>query len=93
MPLTPSSQRAGPLSVYFTPDPIEFRLAVVQSKILVEAAQHQRKLLLLIPPLPMPMLAEPFLGLGQELSAAFVAWDPHQGELAASIGATDMLEA
>jgi hypothetical protein len=61
VPLTPSSQRAGPLSVYFTPDPIEFRLAVVQPKILVEAAQHQRKLLLLIPPLPVPMLAEPFL--------------------------------
>jgi hypothetical protein len=40
----------------------------------------------------MPILLEPFLGLGQELSAAFVAWDPHQGELSASIGAADMLE-
>jgi hypothetical protein len=80
------------LSVHFTPDPVEFRLAVMQSEVLVEAVQHQGKLLLLIPPLPMPMLAEPFLGLGQELSAAFVAWDPHQRELSASIGATDMLE-
>jgi hypothetical protein len=65
---------------------------MMQSEILVEAAQHHYKLLLLIPPLPMPMLAEPLLGFGQELSAAFVAWDPHQGELAASIGATSMLE-
>jgi hypothetical protein len=31
-------------------------------------------------------------GLGQGLSAAFVAWDRRQGELAASIGAADMLE-
>jgi hypothetical protein len=38
------------------------------------------------------MLAEPFLGFGQELSAAFVAWDPHQGKFATSIGAADMLE-
>jgi hypothetical protein len=64
----------------------------MQSEILVEATQHHHELLLLIPPLPMPMLAEPFLGLGQELSAALVAWDPHQGKLAASIGAADMLE-
>jgi hypothetical protein len=64
----------------------------MQSEILVEAAQHHHELLLLIPPLPMPMLAEPFLGFGQELSAAFVAWDPYQGELAASIGAANMLE-
>jgi hypothetical protein len=78
--------------VYLVPDPVKLRLAVMQAEILVEAAQHQPKLLLLIPPLPMPMLAEPFLGLGQELSAAFVAWDPHQGELATLIGATDMLE-
>jgi hypothetical protein len=63
---------------------------LMQSEILVEAAQHQHELLLLIPPLPMPTLAEPFLGLGQELSAAFVAWDPHQGKLAASIGAAEM---
>jgi len=64
----------------------------MQSEILVEAAQHHHELLLLVPPLPMPMLTEPFLGFGQELSAAFVAWDPHQGKLAASIGAADMLE-
>jgi len=65
---------------------------VMQSEILVEATQHHHELLLLIPPPPVPMLSEPLLGFGQELSAAFVAWDPHQGELAASIGAADMLE-
>jgi hypothetical protein len=80
------------LPLYLAPDPVKLRLAVVQSEILVEAAQHHHELFLLIPPLPMPMLAEPLLGFGQELSAAFVAWDPHQGELAASIGAADMLE-
>ena len=92
MSLTPSSQRTGPLPLYLAPDPVKLRLAVMQSEILVEAAKHQHELLLLIPPLPMPMLAEPLLGFGQELSAAFVAWDPHQGELAASVGAADMLE-
>ena len=78
--------------MYLAPDPVKLRLAVMQSEILVEAAQHHHELLLLIPPLPVPMLAEPFLGLGQELSAAFVAWDPYQGELAATIRAADMLE-
>jgi hypothetical protein len=92
VPLTPSSQRTDPLPLYLAPDHVKFRLTVMQSEILVEAAQHHHGLLLLIPPLPMPMLAEPLLGLGQELSAAFVAWDPHQGKLAASIGAADMLE-
>jgi hypothetical protein len=92
MSLTPSSQRADPLPLYFAPDPVKLRLAVMQSEVLVEAAQHHHKLLLLIPPLPVPMLAEPFLGFGQELSAAFVAWDPYQGELAATIRAADMLE-
>src|SRR5439155_20652765 len=79
VPLTPSSQRTGPLPLYLSPDPVKLPLAVMQSKLLVEAAQHHHELLLLIPPLPMPMLAEPLLGFGQELSAAFVAWDPHQG--------------
>jgi len=92
VPLTPSSQRTGPLPLYLAPDPVKLRLAVMQSEILVEATQHHHELLLLIPPPPVPMLSEPFLGFGQELSAAFVAWDPHQGELAASIGAADMLE-
>src|ERR1700730_13540333 len=90
--LTPASQRTGPLPVYFAPDPVKLRLAVMQSEILVEAAQHHHELLLLIPPLPMPMSAEPLLGFGQDLSTAFVAWDPHQSELAASIGTADMLE-
>ena len=92
MPLTPPSQRTGPLPLHLAPDPVKLRLAVMQSEILVEAAQHHHELLSLILPLPMPMLAEPLLGFGQELSAAFVAWDPHQGKLAASIGAADMLE-
>ena len=64
MSLTPSSQRTCPLPLYLAPDPVKRRLAVMQSEILVEAAQHQHELLLLIPPLPMPMLAEPFLGFG-----------------------------
>jgi hypothetical protein len=49
-------------------------------------------LLLLILPLPMPMLLEPLLGFGQELSAAFGARNPYQGKLATSIGAAHMLE-
>jgi hypothetical protein len=38
------------------------------------------------------MLTEPLLGLGQEFSAAFDAWDPHQGKFAASIRAAYVLE-
>jgi hypothetical protein len=38
------------------------------------------------------MLLEPFLGLGQELSPALVAWDPYQGKLSAAIRATYVLE-
>jgi len=53
----------------------------MESEIQVEAAQHQHELLLLIPPLPVPMLAEPLLGFGQELSAAFVAWDRTKANL------------
>src|ERR1035441_4691880 len=90
MPLTASSQRADPLSFYFTTDPVELRLTVVQTEILVEAAQHPRQLLLLILPLPMPMLPEPLLGFSQELSAAFIARHPYQGKLAASIRAAHM---
>src|SRR5260370_4851164 len=40
----------------------------------------------------MPMVFEPLLGFGQELSAAFGARNPYQGKLAASIGAAHMLE-
>jgi len=47
-------------------------------------------LLLLILLLLVPMLSKPVFGLGQELSAAFNRWDPHQGELTTSIRATYM---
>jgi hypothetical protein len=77
-----------PLTHYFEPYISKLWTAVVQPEILVEAAQHQRKLLLLTPPRPMPMLSEPFFGLSQELSAAFARWNPHQGKLATSIRAT-----
>ena len=75
---------------YFEPYISKLWTAVVQPEILVEAAQHQRKLLLLILPRPMPMLSEPLLGFGQELSAAFDARNPHQGKLASLIGAAHM---
>jgi hypothetical protein len=74
------------------PDPVELRFTVVQPEIPVETAQHHRELPLLILPFPMPMLLEPFLGLGQELSPALVAWNPYQGELSASIRAAYVLE-
>src|ERR1700751_3315537 len=40
----------------------------------------------------MPVLLQPLLGFGQELSAAFNARNPHQGKLASSIGAAHMLK-
>jgi hypothetical protein len=45
-------------------------------------------LLLLILRRFMPMLAEPFFGLGQELSAAFNTWDSDQSKLTTPIRAT-----
>jgi len=78
--------------MYFPTDPVKLRLTVVQSEILVEAAQHHRQLLLLILSLPMPMLPEPLFGFGQEFSAAFRARNPHQGKFASSIGAAHMLK-
>ena len=58
VPLTASSQRSSPLSFNFATDPVELRLTVEQTEILVEASQHHRQLLLLILPLPMPMLVQ-----------------------------------
>ena len=64
VPLTPPPKDVDPLTHYFEPYISELRTAVVQPEILVKAAQHQCKLLLLILPRPMPILSEPCFGLG-----------------------------
>ncbi|HET9364555.1 MAG TPA: hypothetical protein VFP71_06125 [Candidatus Angelobacter sp.] len=66
---------------------------MVETEVLVEAAQHQHKLLSLIPPPSVPILAEPFFGLGQELSATLDAWNPNQHKPALAIRATYVGEA
>jgi hypothetical protein len=66
---------------------------VVQGKVLVEAAQHHRQVLLLFASLPMPMFEQPLAGASEKLSAALDAWDADQGEPPVPIHTTDMLEA
>src|ERR1035437_316810 len=64
----------------------------MQSEVLVEAAEHHRQLTLLVPPLPVHMPLEPFLGLGKELLTAFDTGNPYQGKLATLVYTADMLE-
>jgi hypothetical protein len=74
-------------------DPAQPTVAVVQSEVLVEAAQHHRQVLLLFASLPMPMLEQPLAGASEKLSAALGAGDTDQGEPPSPIHPTDMLEA
>src|SRR5262249_43940415 len=74
-------------------DPAQPTVAVVQSKVLVEATQHHRQVLLLFASLPMPMFEQPLAGASKKLSAALGAGDTGQGEPPAPVHTTDMLEA
>src|SRR5688572_11796074 len=57
--LAASAQHSNPLQLNLAPNVVEFRLAVMQSEVLVEATQHRRQLTLLVPSLPVPMSREP----------------------------------
>src|SRR5215510_7013412 len=68
--LAASAQHSDPLQLNLASDVVEFRLAVMQSEVLVEATQHRRQVTLLVPSLPVPMLREPLLGARQKRAAA-----------------------
>src|SRR5262249_13601248 len=76
-----------------TPDVVEFRRAVMQSKVLVEATQHRRQVTLLVPSLPVPMLRKPLLGACQKLATALLARETNHRECAAAIRSAYMREA
>src|SRR5262245_36717012 len=78
--LAASTQCSHPLSLNLAPDPIELRLAVVQRKVLVEAAKHPRQLTLLVPALPVSMALEPLRGACQKPPAALLTRDADQSK-------------
>ena len=55
--LTAPAQDASPLSLHDVAKPTQLTRTVVQAEVLVEAAQHHRKVMLLLAFLPMPVLA------------------------------------
>ncbi len=66
---------------------------MVQTEVLVEPAQHHRKVVLLFTLLPMPMLVQPLAGSSEEFSAALGAGYSDHGKSSCPIYPTDMLKA
>ncbi|CAE6855152.1 hypothetical protein R69746_07544 [Paraburkholderia aspalathi] len=93
MPLASPTQNASPLPLDLIPDPTEFARAMVEPKVLVEPAQHRRKVMLLFAFQPVPVPTEPLPRAKQELPATLYAGDTDQGEFPAAIHSTDMFEA
>jgi hypothetical protein len=90
--LTPASQCLHPLPLDFFADPAELTAAVVQAEVLVEPAQHHRKVVLLFTFLPMPMLEQPLACSSEKFSAALGAGYSDHGKSSCPIHPTDMLE-
>jgi hypothetical protein len=90
--LTPALQGMLPLSQDFMADPAQFTFTVVQRKVLVEAAQHHREVLLLFASQPMPMRNQPLAGASEKLPATLGAGDVDECETPAPIRPTDMLK-
>src|SRR5262245_64773190 len=80
MSLTPALQGMLPLSQDFIADPAQLTLTVVQGKVLVEAAQHHREVLLLFASQPMPMRKQPLAGAREKLLATLGAGDTDECE-------------
>ena len=73
--LTTALQGMLPLTQDFMADPAQLAVAVVHGKVLVEAAQHHREVMLLFASLPMPVREQPVAGASEKLPAAFGAGD------------------
>jgi hypothetical protein len=91
--LTATIQGAYPLTLYLLPHPAELALTVMQSEVLIEAAQHPRQMLLLLPSSPVSVLKDPLPCAYQELPTTLDAGDAKQGEAPRSIHPTNMFEA
>ena len=72
---------------------MQFTVAVVQREVLVEAAQHRRKMLLLFASFPMPVLRAATHVCAQKILATLDAGNADQGKAPAPVYPTDMLEA
>ena len=73
--LTTALQGMLPLPQDFIADPAQLTFAMVQGKVLVEAAQHHREVMLLFASLPVPVRKQPLAGAREKLPAAFGARD------------------
>src|SRR5262249_52648801 len=91
--LVASAQHSDPLPLNLTPNVVEFRLAVMQSEVLVEATEHRRQVTLLVPSLPMPMPRKPLLGARQKLATALLAREANHRERATAVRSAHMREA
>src|SRR5215471_13079888 len=73
--LTTALQGMLPLPQDFIADPAQLTFAMVQGKVLVEAAQHHREVMLLFAPLPVPVRKQPTTrGCERETSCSFWCW-------------------
>ena len=65
----------------------------MQREVLIEAAQHPRQMLLLLPSFPVSMLKDPFSCAEQELPTALGAGDADQGKAPRSVHPADVFKA
>jgi hypothetical protein len=93
MPLALVAQCASPLQLYFVQDPAQLLLAVMQPEVLIEPAEHDLQMTLLVAPSPVHVLHQPLVDAGEELSTALHAGEPNQGKPSAAIGSTNMFKA
>jgi hypothetical protein len=89
--LSATIQGAYPLALYLLPHPVELALAMVQSKVLIEALQHSCEMLLLLPSSPVSVLKDPLPCAGQEFPTTLGAGDTNQSKSPFSVYPTDML--
>ena len=93
MPLALVTQRASPLQLNLVQDPAQLLLAVMQPEVLIEPAERDLQMTLLVAPSPVHVLNQPLVGAGEELSTALHARESNHGKSSAAIGATNMFKA
>src|SRR5438034_1582607 len=66
---------------------------VMQPEVLIEPAERDLQMTLLVAPSPVHVLNQPLVGAGEELSTALHARESNHGKSSAAIGATNMFKA
>src|SRR5207244_5553140 len=67
--------------------------AVMQPEVLIEPAEHDLQMTLLVAPSPVHVLNQPLVGAGEELPTALHAGESNQGKPSAAISSTNMFKA